>query len=256
MNVLLYLAEAFFIAYLMRMSATRLKIPSVSGYVVGGVILGGSLFFWIPGGRDFTGRWLYSEKILDSFQVINEIALAIISLSIGAELEWKRLRSLGKSIVFIGFCEALAAFVVVSAVTYVIWKDASLSFVLGAVSSATAPAATVSVIQQYRAKGPLTSTVLAVVGLDDAISFIIFAFALAIAKGNLAGERIDVMVGLVNPVIEIVFSLTIGIAVSFLASKIISITKDQDNLLFILTAVILLVAGIASRFNVSELLAN
>ena len=93
------------------------------------------------------------------------------------ELEWKRLKKLGKSILFITFFEAFAAFIFVTSISYLIWRNLPLSLILGAVSSATAPAATVAVIQQYGAKGPLTSTILAVIGLDDAISFIIFAGA-------------------------------------------------------------------------------
>ena len=256
MNVLLYLAEAFFIAYLMRLAANKLKIPAVSGFVIGGVVLGGSMFFWIPGGRDFVERWMYSENVLAKFQIINQIALGIIALSIGSELEWKRLRNLGRSIIFIAFFEAFAAFIIVTAVIYGVWGNMSLALILGAVSSATAPAATVAVIQQYRAKGPLTSTILAVVSLDDAISFIIFAFALAIAKSSMRGEHIDFMVGLVSPVVEIIVSLFIGAAVGLVTAKFIGFADDRENLMFLLGAVILLVAGLAASLNVSELLAN
>ncbi|MBN1294482.1 MAG: cation:proton antiporter [Candidatus Latescibacteria bacterium] len=256
MNVILYLAEAFFVAYMMRIICLRLKIPAVSGYVVGGVILGGSLFFWIPDGRTFTGHWLYSEKTLADFQIITQIALGIIALSIGTELEWKRLKHLGKSIISIAFCEATVAFVVVTLITYIIWKNISLSLILGAISSATAPAATVAVIQQYKAKGPLTSTILAVVGLDDAISFIIFAFALAIAKSSMNGEHINLMIGLIMPFVEVIASLLLGTFIGLLTAKLISLTNDQENLIFILGAMIFLVAGIASKFNLSELLAN
>ena len=256
MNVLLYLAEAFFVAYLMRIVCLRLKVPAVSGYVVGGVVLGGSIFFWIPDGRIFTEHWLYSEHTLAGFQIVTQIALGIIALSIGTELEWKRLKHLGKSIVFIAFFEATIAFLIVTFVTYILWKNISLSLILGAISSATAPAATVAVMQQYKAKGPLTSTVLAVVGLDDAISFIIFAFALAIAKSSMKGEHIDLMVGLMMPFVEVIASLLLGAFIAFLTAKLINLTNDQENLIFILGAMIFLVAGIASKLKLSELLAN
>jgi len=240
----------------MRVAAIRMKIPVVSAYVVGGVLLGGSLFLWMPGGREFVERWLYTDKILVDFDVVTQIALAIISLSIGAELEWRQIKNLGKSIIIISIFESLIAFILVTIVTYLIWRDLSLSVVLGAISSATAPPATVAVIQQYKAKGPLTSTVLAVVGLDDAVSFMIFAFSLSIAKGTLRGEHIDLVVGLVSPVKDILISLFVGTAGGLIAAKLVNKTRDHDNLVFILGALIFVVAGIASIMNVSALLAN
>ncbi|MFC1606810.1 cation:proton antiporter [Candidatus Latescibacterota bacterium] len=256
MNALLYLAEAFLIAFIMKLVVSKLRIPSVSGYVLGGVILGGSLFFWIPGGRTFAEQWLFSEKVLTDFNVINEIALGLIALSIGVELEWKRIQSLGRSIFFIAVFEAVASFILVSSVTYILWKDVSQSLIFGAISSATAPAATVAVIQQYKAKGPLTRTILAVVGLDDAISFILFAFSLALVKSLMMGQNVDIIHGLVGPVIEIIVSLSIGAIIGLITVKLIIMTKDQDLLVFLLGGVILAVAGLAASFHVSELLAN
>ena len=220
MNVVFYLAEAFLVAYLMRLISYKIKVPAVSGYVVGGVLLGGSLFLWIPGMKPFSERWLFSEDTLTQLVFITHIALGAIALTIGTELEWKRLRTLGRSIFFIAFFEAFGTFILVTSITYLVSKDFSLALLLGAISSATAPAATVSVIQQYRARGPLTSTILAVVGIDDAISFAIFAFALAVAKGNLRGQDIDIMVGLLKPVIEIFVSLAIGSTLGFVGSRL------------------------------------
>ena len=175
MSIILYLAVAFLVAYVMRLIAYRLKIPAVSGYVVGGVLLGGSLFYWIPGARKFAEHWLFSEDALSQLEFITHIALGTIALIIGVELEWKKMHTLGRSIFFIAFFEAFGSLVLVVVATYLIWKNVSLSLILGAVASATAPAATVSVIQQYKSRGPLTRTILAVVGIDDAISFVIFA---------------------------------------------------------------------------------
>ena len=170
MNVVFYLAEAFLVAYLMRLISYKIKVPAVSGYVIGGVLLGGSLFLWIPGMPPFSKRWFFSEETLPQLVFITHIALGAIALTIGSELEWKRLRTLGRSILFIAFFEAFGAFILVTFIIYLISTDFSLALLLGAISSATAPAATVSVIQQYRARGPLTSTILTVVGIDDAIS--------------------------------------------------------------------------------------
>ncbi|HUT64166.1 MAG TPA: cation:proton antiporter [Anaerolineae bacterium] len=256
MNVLLYLAEAFIVAYMMRLAALRLKVPTVSAYVVGGVILGGSLFFWHPYGKTFTEQWLFTRDFLSEMEVITQIALGIIALSIGAELEWKGLRNLGKSVIYITLLGALIPFFLVTTVIWLIWKDFLLALILGAVASATAPAATVAVIQQYKAKGPLTSTIIAVVGLDDAVAFIIFAFTMTISKGIIRHEAIDVINGLLLPISELVISLVIGGAAGLFAARLLVTTKDQESTVFILGTVILLVTGLASTFNVSELLAN
>lgn len=256
MNTLLHLAEAFIVAFIMLNISNRLKLPSVSGFVVGGVVLGGSLFYWLPGAHEFTDRWLFSEKVLDQFTIITQIALGLISISIGAELEIKRLKTLGASIVAIAFSEALSAFVLVTVVVSVLFHNFPLGLILGAVSSATAPAATVAVIQQYRAKGPLTSTILAVVGLDDAISFMIFAFALAITRAQLAGGSFDIIQGLVMPMGHIIIALVIGAAIGFTGALMLRKVRDHDATVFLLLAIVFLVAGIASAFSVSELLAN
>ncbi len=256
MNIVLYLAEAFLVAYAMRIVSLRLKIPTVSGYVVGGVLLGGTLFIWLPGAGRLVERWLFSEKALEQLLFINHIALGTISLAIGTELEWKHIRHIGKSIASIAFFEAIGAFLLVTAVTWFVTRDFPLAFVLGAVSSATAPAATVAVIQQYHARGPLTNTILAVVGIDDAISFFIFAFALAVAKSNIRGEHIDIVNGVLRPVLEIGVSVLIGATIGFIGARLLMSAKDHDSALFILAAVILWVSGVSSAAGVSELIAN
>ncbi len=256
MTLVLYLGEAFILAYLMRILASRLSIPYVSMYVIGGVIIGGSLFFWLPGGRPFTEHWLYSAQVLEQLTVVTQIALGAISFIIGAELEWRRIRTLGKSILAIAVCEAFGAFLVVTTIVLVFWRNFPLAFLLGAVSSATAPAATVAIIQQYKARGPLTNTVLAVVGIDDAISFIIFAFALAVAQGALTGQHISVMSVLLRPILNVIIALALGMGFGFVGVKLISGTRDPESVVFIFGAVIFCVTGLAIMFHVSELLAG
>ena len=256
MNIVLYLAEAFLVAYCMRLIAYRLKVPAVSGYVIGGVLLGGSFFYWIPGTQRFIEQWMFSENTRSQLIFITHIALGTIAVTIGAELEWKRIRSLGRSIFFIAFCEAFGAFFLVTLVIFLIWKNIALALILGAVSSATAPAATVAVIQQYRARGPLTHTILAVVGIDDAISFIIFAFAITLAKGNLQGQEINIVYGFLKPLFEIIIALSIGSVMGIIGARLMVTAKDQESIIFILGTVILWVTGITAMIDVSELLAN
>ena len=256
MNIVLYLAEAFFVAYLMRVVAFRLNFPVVSAYVVGGVLLGGSLFIWMPGGVEFQNHWLFNGESLEELGFITHIALGAIALGIGAELEWKRIKTLGRSIIAIAVCEAFGAFLLVFISVLLIWRDLPFAILLGAVSSATAPAATVAVIQQYKAKGPLTKTILAVVGIDDAISFILFAFAITVAKSSMEGSPINIMTGVVRPVADIVLSLAIGGAIGLAGARLLTMTHDHESGVFVLAAIVLWVTAIAEILDLSELLAN
>jgi len=255
-NALLYLSEAILAAYVMRIVSIKYKIPSVSAYVVGGVLLGGSLFIWHPGGQSFSEQWLFTRDILSEMAIVTQIALALIALSIGAELEWKLLRTMGKSIVHITVFGAALPFLLVAGSIWLIWHDAALALILGAVSSATAPAATVAVIQQYRAKGPLTSTIIAVVGLDDAISFMFFAFSLTLVKGFYQQESFNLMHAALLPIWEIVLSLIIGSVVGFVVAKMLMRERDSEGNLFILAFLILFVSGISIKLHASSLLAN
>ncbi|MCD6307528.1 MAG: cation:proton antiporter, partial [Candidatus Latescibacteria bacterium] len=186
---------------------------------------------------------------------INHIALGAIALAIGSELEWKRVKVLGRGIFFIVVFEALGAFAIVTTGVYLIWHDLSLAFIFGSVSSATAPAATVAVIQQYKSRGPLTKTILAVVGIDDAISFIIFAFALALVKGNLQGSAFDITQGIVAPLIELAISVSIGLVLGFIGARLMASSRDQEAILFILGALILWISTFANKLDASELIA-
>ncbi len=255
MTIILYLAEAFFVAYFMRQLAFKFKMPAVSGYVIGGVVLGGSLFVNVPGAEDHVGRFFFNGPVRESLDFITHIALGTISLTIGAELTFKRLKSLGISIFAIALMEAFGAFLLVFGSIYLYSHDLILAVILGAVSSATAPAATVAVIQQYRAKGNLTNTILAVVGFDDAISFMLFAFALTVGKGLLGGESITIVSAIFSPALEILISLALGSAIGFIAARLLAGAGDREGFLFLIVSFILLVTGLAELLEVSELLA-
>ena len=240
----------------MRIISLRLRIPAVSAYVVGGVILGGSLFFWHPGGKSFSEQWLFTRDVLSEMVVITQIALGIIALTIGAEIEWRNIRKLGKSILFITFFGALVPMLFVTVAVTLIWHDFPLGLLLGAVASATAPAATVAVIHQYKSKGPLTNTIFAVVGLDDAFSFIAFAFSLALIKAVLAHESISMLHGIFMPLMEIIISFVVGIAFGTITSRLLYAIDDNESSVFIFAALILTISGLAAAFNFSSLLSN
>ncbi len=257
MNVLLYLAEAVGMAYLARQVSVKFKMPTVTGYVIGGVLLGGSFLFLLPSWRQAAEPYLLGPDTLSRLGLISEIALGLIAFSIGAELQLGRIRKLGRSIAFIVFLEALGAFGLVTLGVYLLCPSKPyMAVVLGAVASATAPAATVAVINQYRARGPLTTTILAVVGVDDALALVIYAFASAIARASLSGTAISLFSGMVVPCAVVLASLGMGGMLGALASLLLRRARHPEDLMLLVTMLILLTSGSAVHFRLSPLLAN
>lgn len=243
LNALTLLAITAIIAYFVKSFTSRIGIPTVTGYVLVGVVLGISLMR------------VYTINALDHMEIVNDFALGLIGFTIGSELRREVFKSLGKSILLIALFEAFGAFLLVTLVLYLIHPDKLYqALVLGAVASATAPAATVYVIQQYKAKGPLSSTILAVVGIDDAIALMIFVVASIMAKSVLAAEHISLIHLIVEPVIEIGLSVIMGIVFGLIFISLFKRVRYPDDVTLGILAFVLINLGIASRFHLSGLL--
>jgi len=239
-----YLAVSLIVVYATKKFVDKVKLPAVTGYVIVGVLAGYSMLNFL------------SQKVINNFSVVSDIALGIIAFSIGTELNRETLSKLGKAIFFIAFFEAFTAFAFVTLVTYLIDPTALYrALIFGSIASATAPAATVYVIQQYKAKGPLTSTVLAVVGIDDAIALTIYVFASLFATSILTGTQLSVAKLIITPVIKIALSLLLGGVTAVLYYIIFRKIRFKDELTIGIAAAILLVMGVAEYFKLSELLA-
>ncbi len=222
----------------------RLRIPQVVGYILIGVLFGSSFLDFIT--LDMVGE----------LQGLSSLALAFIGFTIGGELAFSNLRELGPSIVAIAVLEALAAFVLVLGIVFLITHNLPLALIFGALASATAPAATVDVLWEYKSKGPLTTTLFAVVGIDDSIALIIFGFASAIAKALLTNADLTARAVLVAPALEILGSALVGILLGIALSLVLKRLKsDSDYLLFTLGA-ILLGSAAAQHFHLSLILTN
>ena len=241
---MIYLALAAFAAFWAKRATNKIGIPIVTGYVLVGVVLGISILK------------VFHLEILDQMGMVNDFALGLIGFTIGAELRREVFAKLGRSILLIAVCEAFLAFLLVTGAVYLI--DPSRLYqalILGAVASATAPAATVYVIQQYKAKGPLTSTILAVVGIDDAFALIIFVFASVVVKGILRAEHIAVLEVILTPVKEIGLSVILGVAMGFAFGWLFRKVRYPDDLLLGLAAFILAILGVSKTGHLSGLLA-
>lgn len=243
MNILLKISIVLLMGVLGGRLANRLNLPYVTGYLVGGLLTGPSVFN------------LVTDLDITKFGIINEFALAAIAFSIGSEFRIDDLLKVGKKIFIITLAESFTAILLVFLTTYYIFGQSfAFSIVLASIASATAPAATMMVIKQYKADGPLTRTLLPVVAIDDAICVMAFGIALAIAKISSGTTGASLIQMISKPFIEIIGSLIagfiIGAFLTFLANK----SKNKDELLAIVLASIIAGAGLANAFNLSSLL--
>lgn len=219
MAVLLSVSVTLLAGLLMSRLAKLLKLPAVTAYIIAGILIGpfclGALP--LPEGIGFS-----DIEAVESFKIITEVATGFIAFSIGNEFRLSALKKTGKQATVIGILQALAATVVVDAALiglhFMMPDKISLpaAITLGAIASATAPAATLMVVNQYKAKGPLTDLLLPIVALDDAVGLVIFAVSFGIAKSMVSGGALDFISVIVEPLLEVILSLLLGAVMGFL----------------------------------------
>jgi len=243
-NPLLLLAIAGAVGLFAAMGARRLRAPQVVGYVVVGVLLGAVFGIIRPGD-------------VDSMALVNAAALGIIGFIIGSELAWAKLRRLGRAIVSILLCESLGALVLVMVSVWLISRNLPLALILGALASATAPAGTVDVLQEYRASGPLTTTLFAVVGLDDVMALLAFGFCLPLARNVLAGTHdFSVVSVLLVPLEEIGLSVAIGVGIGLIGSVVGRVLRSSAEMLVLTLSMVFFCSGLCHEWHLSLILAN
>jgi Kef-type K+ transport system membrane component KefB len=243
--VLLILGVISFLGLLSGRLLRYIKVPAVVGYVLSGIILGTSVVGWL------------NPEVLDSLSLVNELALGFIAFTIGAELEWGAIKRLGTCIISISIGEALGAFILVTLGMYLMLGKLPLALILGAVASATAPAATMMVLQEIKAKGILTSTLIAVVAIDDALALILYGFASSMARVLLnINEHLGLKNMLIGPGEEILGALAIGIFIGLLLSAIVKKTTSPSELVILVVAAVFINSGLAQTFHFSALLAD
>ena len=219
----------------------KIKLPNVTGYLIAGLLLGPSVL------------GILSEDFLSSATIISDMALGFIAFSIGNEFKIDYFKKVGVTPVVIAILEALFAVVFVILALIIAGCDPAFSIVLGSIAAATAPAATIMVIKQYKARGPVTSTLLSVVALDDAVALILFSVSVAIAsaisgKGASASELIS------GPAIEILGALIVGALLGFLFLIPMKFFKKDGNRLCITVAFIFVGLGLSELCGFSSLL--
>ncbi len=209
MTLLLSISFAMLVGLMLSRLAKLVSLPAVTAYLVAGILVGP----FCIGALGIEGLGFVSAESIEHLSVISTAALGFIAFSIGNEFRLSQLKKTGKAATFIGIFQALAAAFIVDVVLGVLAVFDVLSMpaaiVLGAIATATAPAATLMVVRQYKAKGELTDLLLPIVAIDDAVGLVIFAVSLGVARALEQGH-IDVISIVVNPLVEIIASLLLG----------------------------------------------
>ncbi|MCD6115849.1 cation:proton antiporter [bacterium] len=225
-----------------------LKIPQVVGYIIIGIVLGRS------------GLNLINSTVISEFVPLNFIALGIIGFLVGGELKKEVFKKYGKSLMIILLLEGLGAFIFVTLSMGFLTKNWALAIMLGALASATAPAATVDVLWEYKSAGILTTMVFAIVALDDGLALLLYGFANSISKVIISGQGFSVTAALLKPMYEIIGSMVLGSIVAFIFKGILDLTKkykhERDLMLSFTFGSILLIIALSNLFKLDLILAE
>lgn len=242
LHLFLYLGLALILALLSSKIIKKLHLPNVTGYLIMGLVAGPYVLEILP------------LEAVESFGAIPEIALGFIAFSIGAEFKLNYLKKVGKAPVVIALLEALGAVILVDLALILTGNDIGFSLLLGSIAAATAPAATLMVVRQYKAKGPLTETLLPVVAIDDAVALMVFGVSVAVVRTLSSTQDVSILASLLTPLVEIAGALVLGgllgVVISFLAKWF----TGRGNRLSISIGMVAICIGLSQILGFSELL--
>ena len=253
METLFCISIALGAGLIMSRFAKPLGLPSVTAYLVAGILIGP----YCLGRLGIEGLGFVSHDNVKEFEIISNVALGFIAFAIGNEFRLSQLKKVGGTATFIGIFQALIATLLVDAALiglhFILGEDKlplSMAITLGAVAAATAPAATLMVVRQYKAKGKLTDLLLPIVAIDDAVGLIIFAISFGIAKAVEHGE-FNIKAIILEPIIEIVCSLALGAVMGVLFSIFERFfSSNSKRLCLSVTCVIFTVALSMIKFEI------
>ncbi len=247
LDPILSLGIIFLTGFIVSRIIDKIRLPAVTGDLILGIIIG----------EEFLN--LLSHKILSSSSFVSNIVLGFIAFSIGQNFSLERFKKIGKTVLFISVFEAAFAWIFVTLVFHIVLRQPLyISLVFGAIASATAPAATVMVIREYRAKGLFTNVLLGVVAIDDAWCLIIFSFSLAMARAlsyhHAGGMLLIEAMG--HGLFEITGAFILGIVLGLLFKLFSKYIKTEQGLEIYTLGFILIAIGIAIHLHLSVLLSS
>ncbi len=253
-QVLFSLALALFMGLFLSRLVKPLKLPAVTGYLIAGVLIGP----YCLGLLGITGVFSSAEAMGPTSVIVQDVALGFIAFAIGTEFKLSSLKHTGRQAMIVGCAQAIITMLVVDAaligLSFLLGQDVfplSVAITLGAIATATAPAATMMVVKQYKAKGALTGILLPVVALDDAVGLICFAVSMGVAQALAGGaEAVNVISVLVNPLLEVLLSLVLGAVMGFLLTVVEDhFQSNSKRLCLSITFVLLTVALAQMKFS-------
>ena len=251
METLLILSIALLGGLLMSRVVKPLGLPAVTAYLVAGILIGP----FCLGRLGVAGLGFNSLEQVKALDIIPDVAMGFIAFAIGNEFRLSQLKQNGKNATIIGIVQAVAATLLVDAALiafhFIAPDILSLpaAITLGAIASATAPAATLMVVRQYKAKGPLTDILLPIVALDDAVGLVVFAVSFGIAKSLTSGS-IDILSVIAEPIIEVTLSLALGFVMGIIFNLTEKMFHSRSKRMSIaITFVLLTVACTKISFN-------
>ncbi len=241
LNTFINLSVMIFTGMALGRLVKLIKLPNVTGYLLAGLLLGPSIL------------GILSDNFLNDITIISDAALGFIAFSIGNEFKISYFKKVGITPIVIAIFESLFAVVFVVVALLISGKDLPFSLVLGSIAAATAPAATIMVIKQYKARGPVSQTLLSVVAIDDATALIMYSIAIAVATaisgGNQSGAEL-----FLKPLIEIGGALVVGAVLGFIFLVPLKFFKKDGNRLSLEIAFIFMGLGLSSICGFSSLL--
>ena len=242
MTIVLYLSLAMVVALLMTRVTRLVRLPNVTAYLIAGVLIG-------PGVLN-----LLNSDSIGTLSVLTSVSLGFIAFSIGDEFKLSTLKQIGSQAMIITLFEALGAIILVDCITLVLGFPPAMCITLGALAASTAPAATLMVVRQYKADGPLTRMLLPVVAADDAIGLIAYSISINVAIALAQHESLNMVSAFLIPLVQIVVSLLSGALIGFVAALSHRFFRSHTNRMSIAIAGVFACTALADLFGLSSLL--
>ena len=241
-HLLSFLGLCLLVSLLTGRLARFAKVPVIISYIITGAILGPAILGFI------------GTQSIETLSFINVITLSLIGFNIGSELRFRELRKLGRRIVIIVIFEASVAFVITAVATALVTKSVPMGIIYGALACATAPAGTIDVINQYAAKGELTSTLFAVMGLDDIYALILYSLAIPIAGIMLGAHNVSVSLAILDAIKDIALEIVFGAAIGHLLVRGGRYIHEQSLFLIYSLGALFVMCSLAMVYDISPIL--
>lgn len=249
---LISIAVAMLVGLMLTRPAKLFGLPAVTGYLVAGLLIGP----YILGAFKIDGLGFTSMEQVESMSILTQTALGFIAFTIGNEFRLSQLKSMGKKAITIGIAQAVGTTIAVDAILIAVHLmfpnvlSLPSAIVLGAIASATAPAATLMVVRQYKADGPLTRLLMLVVAIDDAVGLVLFSISFGVASA-ISNGSINIIGVVLEPLIEIVFSFALGSIMGFLLNFVERFFHSRSKRMAVSVGFVMLTVGLSMiKFNI------